>query len=133
MLLIGKWLNCGPKASCYEAVLSYNSKISSEIVSVYYNYLIIKDGALKLVQRRCFTPPNNNTSLNFCNTPYSNPVGRILECHSCNTTKCNSHLIKSENYGHDGHFLMNETGDWSKIVSPLYDSFSINDYLEVGN
>lgn len=97
-----------------------------------YNRFFLEDDAVILVTRRCFSPPKNDSSINFCNSEYNNPVGRVIDCHSCNSTMCNGHFITPFNYGYNGTFDMNRLKD-TKIVSPIFDTFGINDYLEIGN
>ncbi|KAJ8982611.1 hypothetical protein NQ317_005083 [Molorchus minor] len=72
VVAMGDVIPCtGKNAQCYEAYIDYQK------------------GAMPMVQRRCWTTPNNSNARDFCRW-FSNPVGELRSCKSCTTSYCNT-------------------------------------------
>ncbi|XP_050499521.1 uncharacterized protein LOC126880029 [Diabrotica virgifera virgifera] len=92
----------GPETRCGTGDLPKTIWCSTQC---FESYTIYQNGALPLVERKCWVPPENNKYKTYCswfinsNIP-SNANAELISCRTCKNDKCNgsNNLVPRNNF-----------------------------------
>ncbi|XP_060534003.1 uncharacterized protein LOC132706599 [Cylas formicarius] len=94
LLKTGYFLTCfdcdgGPQSYCGQLLPpGMDVSCSQRSTQCYEAFIMYQNGALGIVERRCFEPNGNATD--FC-ASFKSKTGRLLSCKSCTGDHCNGH------------------------------------------
>ncbi|CAG9865038.1 unnamed protein product [Phyllotreta striolata] len=82
----------GPDTNC--GYILSRDMVDTCSTQCYEAYILYQNGALPLVQRRCWTKPKGTTATNFCQWFNSSQIAqnsnaKLITCSTCNSDRCN--------------------------------------------